>query len=84
MRNKVKILLLSTAFCFFSYGAFAQTPPEPMANDTTVGHVDDCGTQGGLPPVGLCMPINDYLVPLLISGIFLGAYKLHNIEKATV
>ena len=79
MGNKVKSLFLSIAFCFFGCGVFAQEPPEPMA--THEGGVDDCGTTGGLPPVGLCMPINDYLVPLLVAGIILGAYKVRKIES---
>lgn len=33
------------------------------------------------PPPGLCLPINDYLVPLFISGMLLGAYKLWRVEK---
>lgn len=41
------------------------------------------GGNGNIPPpVGLCLPINDYLMPLLLAGIFLGGYKVWTIEKA--
>ena len=35
------------------------------------------------PPVGLCLPINDYLLPLLVSGIALGSFMIYRIEKAS-
>ncbi len=33
------------------------------------------------PPPGFCLPINDYLLPLFISGLLLGGFKLWKIEK---
>lgn len=35
------------------------------------------------PPPGLCLPINDYLVPLFFAGLFLGAFQLWRVEKKT-
>ncbi|GHA46875.1 hypothetical protein GCM10007103_29920 [Salinimicrobium marinum] len=53
-----------------------------MSHETQgCGDLDDSGTDPVVPP-GLCMPINDYLIPLLIAGILLGAYKVHRIEVA--
>ncbi len=90
MRNRVKTLILSTAFCFCfglnSHGQFTQHPPEPRADDMNSYNVpgDECADDydSTTPPPGLCMPINDYLIPLLIAGVLLGAYKVHRIETA--
>lgn len=90
MKNSVKILFLFTAFCFcfvlYSHGQFIQHPPEPMASDMDSQQVpgQDCADdyEGTTPPPGLCMPINDYIIPLLIAGIFLGAYQVQRIEAA--
>jgi hypothetical protein len=67
---------------------FSENPPEPMAATTTDGRKGDCGkgdggNGGGIsPPVGLCLPINDYLVPLLLSGIALGSFSLWQKKQA--
>lgn len=68
-----------------------QGPPEPRtaANQTGNGR-GPCGqlpAGGGKgpgipPPVGLCLPINDYLLPLLISGILLGGIMVLRLEKS--
>ncbi len=64
---------------------FSSPPPEPMM--TTEDTTSDCGSGdggdgGGIPPpVGLCLPINDYLLPLLISGVALGAASLSQINR---
>ncbi|WP_029036421.1 hypothetical protein [Salinimicrobium xinjiangense] len=63
---------------------FSSPPPEPMI--TTQDTTSDCGSGDGgdgsgvPPPVGLCLPINDYLLPLLISGVALGAGSLFRIH----
>ena len=89
MWNKIKYIILFAAFCCFSlglYGQDAEGPPEPKVgtkSHTTSGCGEgDGGTTSPPPPVGLCLPINDYLVPLLVAGILLGAYKLREIETA--
>lgn len=63
-------------------------PPEPMATTSSTDlRKGDCGsgdggTVGGVPPpVGLCLPINDYLVPLLLAGIALGSFQLWKAEQ---
>lgn len=68
--------------------ANATDPPEPMATtSSTDPRKGDCGsgdggTVGGIsPPVGLCLPINDYLVPLLMAGIALGSFRLWKVEQ---
>ena len=87
VKYRVLILLLAGS----TYGLFAQigrnNPPPPAA----VEHGRDvdvlCGKrpanpgQGIPPPVGLCLPINDYLLPLLISGILLGGGMVWRLEK---
>ena len=73
-------------------------PPEPVtAANQQNGNGRPCGRPGqgnsgngfgngngpGIPPpVGLCLPINDYLLPLLLSGIALGSYMVFRIEKS--
>jgi hypothetical protein len=64
---------------------FSSPPPEPMM--TTEDTTSDCGSGDGgggtgiSPPVGLCLPINDYLLPLFVSGIALGAVAVFNLQK---
>ena len=87
MWNKIKYIFLFAAFCCFSLGIYGQdknNPPEPgtKSHTTTECGEGDGGVTSPPPPVGLCLPINDYLVPLLIAGILLGAYKLRNIETS--
>lgn len=63
-----------------------QDPPVPKTKSHDNGVRGPCGQpdqgQGVPPPVGLCLPINDYLLPLLISGILLGAFKVRRIQKS--
>lgn len=88
MWNKIKHIVLFISFCCFSLGMSSQTyPPEPTSVDQKSHETQDCGegleTSDGSqipPPVGLCLPINDYLVPLLIVGILFGAYKVKEIQ----
>lgn len=35
------------------------------------------------PPPGLCLPINDYLIPMLTAGIIFGAYKVRNLNRSS-
>lgn len=67
---------------------FSQTseyPPEPImaTQETTKGPCGegDGGNPGGIsPPVGLCLPINDYIFPLFLSGIALGVLSLYSLR----
>ena len=86
MNKKLKYIILSAAFVFLSICLHAQggkegpPPPQQKAqNGNGPGPPCDRGDHPGQgspppPPPGLCLPINDYLVPLLISGILLGAF----------
>lgn len=84
MKKIFYIFLVAT----FSWGVYAipiQNPPEPQTKSHENNGVrGPCGRpdrgRGVPPPVGLCLPINDYLLPLLISGILLGAYKVRKIS----
>ena len=81
---------------FGSYGQEEIHPPEPTQDAPGDGNEpvpcgrrdggEDPGYGGGgngniPPPVGLCLPINDYLLPLLLTGIVFGGYKIWVIEK---
>lgn len=59
-------------------------PPEPMAEFASIespcGSGDGGETVGVPPPVGLCLPINDYLWALLVSGVVVGSYGLRIVE----
>ncbi|NJY61407.1 hypothetical protein HC174_01370 [Salinimicrobium sp. CDJ15-81-2] len=53
------------------------------AQDTTSGTCGqgDGGNPGGIsPPVGLCLPINDYIFPLFLTGIGLGVIGLYKLQ----
>lgn len=67
------------------YSMDIQDPPEPAQKSHDNGVRGPCGQpdqgRGVPPPVGLCLPINDYLLPLLIAGIFLGAYKVRGASR---
>ena len=93
MSKWVKYRILIIVFAGFTYGFYAQVgqnnPPPPMALEHGTGNGGPCG---GLkvnpgsgpripPPVGLCLPINDYLLPLLLVGIGLGGYMTWRLEK---
>lgn len=61
---------------------FSQDPPEPMASDVPGSECAGEGTGSGPSvPVGLCLPINDYLVPLFVVGIVLGSFSLWQTEQ---
>ena len=86
MELKIKHLVLTAAFCLFSLIAYSQIsehPTEPMAQDLgddwrPCG--DDREDDGNTPPPGLCMPIDDYIFPLLVLGLIFGAYKVHKLQ----
>ncbi|HET8854292.1 MAG TPA: hypothetical protein VFM60_00095 [Salinimicrobium sp.] len=89
MKNKIKNIVFILIFCCCLPSiddVRAQTPPPP---DTQMSAADvpgeecagDDPTQPGAPPPGLCLPVNQYLLPLLIVGIALGTYKIHQTEK---
>lgn len=89
MWNKIRHIVLFTLLCCLSLGLYGQKsyPPEPGQKSHQQGL---CGQGNGYengtgngripPPVGLCLPINDYLVPFLIMGILFGAYKIRKIH----
>lgn len=80
MRKKLVYILTAVILSLGAYGFPMQEPPTP-GNDTG----GPCGQpdrgRGVPPPVGLCLPINDYLLPLLLCGIILGAYKVRPGKK---
>ncbi|MDX1762459.1 MAG: hypothetical protein R3218_09920 [Christiangramia sp.] len=89
MGKWVKYWVLIIAIAGVSFGTYSQiTPPPPQAQSQGNGR-GPCGqltseNPGGPripPPVGLCLPINDYLLPLLLVGIAFGGYKVWRIEK---
>ena len=61
-------------------------PPEPMSARDVPGSECAGESNGSGPsvPVGLCLPINNYLFPLLISGVALGAAGLSYIQQKEV
>jgi hypothetical protein len=79
-----KVLFLSVVF-FFGFKIYGQVdhPPEPTANNTVsdqpCDYDDDLPPPPGLPCATL--PIDDYIIPLLIVGIIFGSYKVHKIER---
>lgn len=84
MELKVKHIFLTAVLCLFSFMGHPQDthPPEPMMQDGG-GGLDPCGQPDGggtQPPVGLCLPVDDYIYPFLVLAILFGAYKIHSIE----
>lgn len=85
MELKVKHIFITAFFCLFSMICYAQTqhPPEPRMQD--LGNPDPCGQEDGggtTPPVGLCLPVDDYIYPFLVMAIIFGAYKAHKFQTA--
>lgn len=91
MGKSFKYWIFIFAIAGFTFMAYSQTgqqgPPAPTEQGPSTGR-GPCGegTGGGNgpsipPPVGLCLPINDYLFPLLISGVALGAFSLFRLQK---
>ena len=88
MELRIKHIVLTAVFCLFSLPAisqFTEHPPEPMAS-TEDGGWEGCGEDGepgtdpSVPP-GLCMPIDDYVIPLLLVGMIFGAYRVHKLNS---
>ena len=93
MGKKVKNIILAVVLVFLCGGVYSQItqgPPQPKSNAQQVDpRKGPCGelpvpSRGNPPPPppGLCLPINDYLVPLLLIGIAFGTYKVWRIEEA--
>jgi hypothetical protein len=92
MGKSLKYWILVFAIAGFTFGVNSQNhPPEPSMQSQGNGR-PPCGQLPGNgngqgpnipPPVGLCLPINDYLLPLLISGIALGGFMVWRLEKSS-
>ncbi|MFD2517325.1 hypothetical protein [Salinimicrobium flavum] len=92
MGRKITFILLFVAFFglpLSTYAQMGQGPPEPTLEATQGAGRPPCGVGNGgsngkgvPPPVGLCLPINDYLLPLFLAGIVFGSYKVWRIQKA--
>lgn len=91
MQGKIRLRFLLSIIVvllsMFSYGQYAQHPPEPRmmdmgTNDFTPCEEYDPSDPSQVPPPGLCMPINDYIIPFLLVGIIYGTYKIQRIEQA--
>lgn len=83
MWNRARHILLIFFFCCFSFGALGQIhPPEPMADDgLTSVPGEECaeyegGGTGTPPPPGLCLPVDDYLMPFLFLALLYGAFHV--------
>lgn len=85
MKKRVLYIFFLATMGMGMYSFPSQDPPEPQDKSHSDGASGPCGQpdqgQGVPPPVGLCLPINDYLLPLLISGILLGVYKLKRAQN---
>lgn len=94
MNKKVKYIILSVAFVFLSMCLYAQggkdgpPPPQQKAQNGNgqgpCGRPYEPGNGNGVPPPpppGLCLPINDYLIPLLLTGIVLGGVTALRFEQ---
>ena len=90
MELKIKHIVLTAAFCLFSlltYSQISNHPPEPMAStqdDGWQGCAEDTQPGKEVPsvPPGLCMPIDDYIIPLLVAGLIFGAYRMHKLSPS--
>ena len=94
MGKWVKYWILIFAVTGMSFAIEAQVgqnnPPPPIQNQSQGNGRGPCGqlpepANGNgpriPPPVGLCLPINDYLLPLLLIGIVFGGYKIWELES---
>lgn len=90
MEKEVRRLIFLAALLGNFYMVMAQDfstpPPEPTmvehGTTSTCGDGDGGGGSPGVPPpVGLCLPINNYLLPLLIFGVALGTCSIFLLEK---
>ena len=83
----ILLFLSFSAMTFSGLGQdFSEPPPEPYATTTREVPGSDCvedpdGSGSIPPPPGLCLPINDYLLALLVAGTFLGSFYILKIQK---
>lgn len=87
LKYKVLIVLL-IGFTLGPYAQYSQNPPPPMmqttedsTTDSGCGETTDPDDGSPPPPPGFCLPINDYLLPLFLSGVALGAFQLFRLRK---
>lgn len=79
------ILLVFLLTIGISMSSYAQEPPPPdekrHIGDPPCDPGDGDGT-GVPPPVGLCLPIDDYVYLLMAVGVMYGCYKLRKFEPS--
>lgn len=86
-KYRVLFLILLLSLCF-SVTAFAQEngPPPPDTKRHGGGPPCDPGRPGNPgnvpPPVGLCLPIDDYIYALMAVGVMYGCYKMRKFEAS--
>lgn len=94
MGKSFKFWIIALAIAGFTFMGYSQGPVQGPPQPTTAasqgngrgpcGKLPDRGNGPGIPPpVGLCLPINDYLLPLLLSGIALGSFMVWKMDKTT-
>lgn len=81
------IFLVLALFIGVAGTAYAQKEPPAPTEKRHKGPPCDPGNgngNGGGPsvPVGLCLPIDDYVYILMAVGVMYGCYKLRNFETA--
>jgi hypothetical protein len=87
-RGKLQLLILLFVITCGAKIFAATDPPPPTSSDSP--HPVPCsseneGSGGGVsPPPGLCLPINDYLVPLFIAGVVFGSIKVYGLKKKQI
>lgn len=81
MRCIFLVIIFSLGICVATY---AQDPPPPDQKRHEEPPCDpgdgDGGGAGVPPPVGLCLPIDDYVYILMAAGVMYGCYKLRKFE----
>lgn len=85
MRCIFLVFLLTIGISMSSYAQ--KEPPPPQDKRHIGGPPCDPGDQSGNdnrpgvpPPVGLCLPIDDYVYLLMAVGVMYGCYKLRDFE----
>ena len=91
MTKKMRSILLLVILFYIHQDLSGQVggdhPPQPMMTTQDESTLSPCGSgdggqTGGIPPPpGLCLPINDYLLPLFASGVGLGAFSLLFLQR---
>ena len=80
------VFLILSLFLGVAATSYAQSPPEPNAQQggrrgPPCDPGDRPGNSPGVPPpVGLCLPIDDYVYILMAVGLMYGCYKLRDFE----